>query len=95
MYKINKSEYQNPTIFLEKNLGIGIYSPMSYITSKQLSGKEATTGVARTEKKAREENQNEVVILARKMADEIIKKEKEKKKSNIKEKKKKKEIDTI
>ena len=67
---------------------------MSYITSKQLSGNEASTGVARTEKKAREEKQNEVVNLAKQMADEIVKKEKERKESNIKKRKKEKKIVT-
>jgi hypothetical protein len=67
---------------------------MSYITSKQLSGNEASTGVARTEKKDREKKQNEVINLAKKMAAEIVKKEKERKESNIKKRKKEKKTVT-
>jgi len=57
-----------------------------YITSKQLSGNEGLTGVARSEdEKARE--YDEAVLTA---ALEILKKEKEKKESNIKKEKKEK-----
>ena len=61
-----------------------------YITSKQLSGKEANTGVARTEAKAAYAKREEVHKLATQMAEEIVKEEREKKESNIKKEKRKK-----
>lgn len=54
---------------------------MSYISSKDLSGNEARTGVARTEKQKRDAQKDEVLNLARKMAAEIVKEEKKKKKA--------------
>ena len=87
---MNKSALQNTIIFLEKNLGKGIYLLMSYITSKDLSGDEARTGVARTEKKARDTKRDEVVNLAKQMASQLLKEEREKKESNIKKEKRKK-----
>jgi hypothetical protein len=61
-----------------------------YITSKQLSGKEAHTGVARTQDKVREAQKEEVLTLAQQMAEQILKEEREKKESNIKKEKRKK-----
>ena len=61
-----------------------------YITSKQLSGKEASTAVARTEQKVRDSQKEEVLTLARNMASKIVKEEREKKESNIKKEKRKK-----
>ncbi len=61
-----------------------------YITSKQLSGNEASTGVARTEAKSAKEKRDTVLKLAKQMAAEIVKEEKERKESNIKKRKKEK-----
>jgi len=61
-----------------------------YITSKQLSGNEGSTGVARTEAKAAKEKRDEVLELATKMAEIMVKEEREKKESNIKKEKRKK-----
>ena len=61
-----------------------------YITSKQLSGKEANTGVARTEAKAAYSKRDEIQKLAMQMAEQIVKEEREKKESNIKKEKRKK-----
>ena len=62
-----------------------------YITSKQLSGKEANTGVARTEAKSAHEKKENVLKLAKQMAEQMVKEEREKKESNIKKEKRKKE----
>ena len=43
-----------------------------YITSKQLSGNEASTGVARTEAKSAKEKRDTVLKLAKQMAAEIV-----------------------
>jgi hypothetical protein len=61
-----------------------------YITSKQLSGKEANTGVARTEAKSAHEKKENVLKLAKQMAEQMVKEEREKKESNIKKEKRKK-----
>ena len=61
-----------------------------YITSKQLSGDEARTGVARTEKKARDAEKEEVLKLAKRMAVKLVEEERQKKESNIKKEKRKK-----
>ena len=61
-----------------------------YITSKQLSGKEASTGVARTEAKAAQAKKENVLELAKQMAAQLVKEEREKKESNIKKEKRKK-----
>ena len=60
-----------------------------YITSKQLSGNEAHTGVARTEAKAAAEKKENVLKLAKQMAAQIVEEEREKKESNIKKEKRK------
>lgn len=61
-----------------------------YITSKQLSGNEASTGVARTEAKSAQEKKDTVLKLAKEMAQQLAKEEKERKESNIKKRKKEK-----
>ena len=61
-----------------------------YITSKQLTGNEASTGVARTEAKAASEKKENVLKLAKQMAAQLVKEEREKKESNIKKEKRKK-----
>jgi len=61
-----------------------------YITSKELSGIEAHTGVARTEAKAATEKKDNVLKLAKQMAEQIVEEERQKKESNIKKEKRKK-----
>ena len=61
-----------------------------YISNKQFTGDEARTGVARTEKKARDARKEEVLKLAEQMAVQMVKEEREKKESNIKKEKRKK-----
>tara|TARA_R110002110_G_scaffold410236_1_gene633496 strand:- start:68 stop:289 length:222 start_codon:yes stop_codon:yes gene_type:complete len=61
-----------------------------YITSKQLSGNEANTGVARTEAKTAKERHDNALQLAEQMASQLLKEEREKKESNIKKEKRKK-----
>ena len=43
-----------------------------YISTKQLTGDEARTGVARTEKKARDARKEEVLKLAEQMAVQMV-----------------------
>tara|TARA_Y100001951_G_C11272953_1_gene259989 strand:+ start:748 stop:948 length:201 start_codon:yes stop_codon:yes gene_type:complete len=58
-----------------------------YITSKQLSGNEGLTGVARTEAEQDDRDYDDAI---REVAMELIQKEREKKESNIKKEKRKK-----
>ena len=54
-----------------------------YITSKQLSGNEAHTGVARTEAKAAAEKKENALKLAKQMAAQIVEEERQKKSNKI------------